>query len=472
MYKVIGVSCSVLPLLVSAGMVEAKAVLEEIVVTAQKRAESLQDVPISVAAITGEAITNNGINRLDDIDEFVPNLMISDNFVGSEIRIRGIGTSPGNSGFEQAVATFIDGVYFGRDRSSLAAFLDIERVEVLRGPQPTFFGQNAIAGALNISTHKPGQEPEGYINATYGTDDEYSVDFAYGGPLTDTLGVRLALRTNGMDGFIENLNSGDVPERDSKSGRLIADYKPTNDLSVTLKYEASELEQSGHTLQPVTCSAETDGNPSTSDPIVPCHYALTNVTGYEAGLNDKLATGGYLPPPSGPVLFLNGAGIPVVDASQVDFFQHEDRNLDTSNAAITLEYDFGDVVLNAISAYVEYDSEEYLDVDATPFALIHPHIVQDFEQTSQEIRLTSASESNHDWMVGIYYQNHELYELNELPTAYLSPFGSITIGQNHTEESEWLSTFFCRHLAYHRQRASAVWPSLYRSGKRRIYSCY
>ncbi len=111
--------------------------LEEIVVTATRRAESLLDVPISVTAITGEAILDHGFSDMEDLSTFIPNLYMRDSFTGQNIRIRSIGTSTGNEAFEQAVAQFHDGVYYARDNLSQNGFYDLERVEIVRDPQPT-----------------------------------------------------------------------------------------------------------------------------------------------------------------------------------------------------------------------------------------------------------------------------------------------------------------------------------------------
>ena len=125
-------------------------VLEEVIVTAQKRAESLQDVPISVSAVQGAKIQEAGIANMAALADYVPNLHIANAPVNTNIYMRGVG-SGNNQGFEQSVGMYIDGIYMGRGRQYRNAFLDIERVEVLRGPQGTLFGRNTVAGAVNIS---------------------------------------------------------------------------------------------------------------------------------------------------------------------------------------------------------------------------------------------------------------------------------------------------------------------------------
>jgi outer membrane receptor protein involved in Fe transport len=158
------------------------AVLEEIIVTAQKREESLQDVPISVNAVSGEKLAEAGIVRLDDLRAYVPNLQVTETGIANNFYIRGIGSGL-NQGFEQSVSIFADGIYRGRGHQSRMAFLDLERVEVLRGPQPILFGKNAIAGAVNLISAKPTQEFEGGFRVAHETEyDETIADLTLSGP--------------------------------------------------------------------------------------------------------------------------------------------------------------------------------------------------------------------------------------------------------------------------------------------------
>ncbi|MFT5768551.1 MAG: iron complex outermembrane receptor protein, partial [Lysobacterales bacterium] len=133
---------------------ETGRVLEEIVVTAQKRTESLQDVPISIVAFSGDRIEAAGLNKLDELQSYIPNLNVTETGIGTLLFIRGIGSGI-NQGFEQSVGAYVDGIYRGRAQQARMPFLDIERIEVLRGPQSTLFGKNSIAGALNIGTARP-----------------------------------------------------------------------------------------------------------------------------------------------------------------------------------------------------------------------------------------------------------------------------------------------------------------------------
>ena len=177
----------------------------DIVVTAQKRAQSLRDVPISIQVVTGESLRERDLNDLPNLTESLPAVKITDNGVATYLYIRGVGSGE-NSGFEQSVGTFIDGIYVGRGRTSRQQQLDLERIEVLRGPQSIFFGNSAIAGAFNVTTASPGSSWEGYVNASYEFELEgRELEAAAGGPLSDTIGIRIAGRYAKSDGWVTNI---------------------------------------------------------------------------------------------------------------------------------------------------------------------------------------------------------------------------------------------------------------------------
>lgn len=199
--------------------------LEEVLVTAQKREQSLQDEPISVSVTTGERLEEFSINVLEEMSASIPNVTITENATQDSVTIRGIG-SGANQGFEQSVGTFVDGVYFGRGRSSRSPFLDVERVEVLKGPQGVLFGKNTIAGALNITTRKPTQEFEGSLEAQYFEgDDSYGATGVLSGPLTDRIAARGVFKYNQSNGCIDNRAIGaDDPEIEEQLLRLALSF--------------------------------------------------------------------------------------------------------------------------------------------------------------------------------------------------------------------------------------------------------
>ncbi len=195
------------------------AAIPTIVVTAQKREQSVQDVPISLQVVTGDDLQDMQISGVEDLAGSLPNVFVTKASVSSNVYIRGVG-SGANAGFEQAVATFVDGVYHGRSRYTQSAFVDVERVEVLRGPQSIYFGNNAIGGAFSVVTRSPDlRNWEGNVQASYEiVGNEPVIEAAVGGPLIqDKLGVRIAGRYSDLGGFIENTNSGeDNPQVEDK----------------------------------------------------------------------------------------------------------------------------------------------------------------------------------------------------------------------------------------------------------------
>ena len=193
MNKILKVAMS-LALICAIGAPLNAQVLEEIIVTAQKREQNLQDVPLSILAILGADIEAGGFENMEGLATFVPNLFMSDSLTGQNLFMRGIGTTEANEAFEQAVAQFHDGVYYGRDSLSQNGFFDLDRVEVARGPQPVFAGQSATAGALSYFSRRPTEEAEGYVTMSYGNDEELSFEGAFGGPLSDTFGIRVSGR--------------------------------------------------------------------------------------------------------------------------------------------------------------------------------------------------------------------------------------------------------------------------------------
>ena len=249
------VNYRVAPLVLAIGLcanssVYAAPALEEVLVTATLRTESLQDVPVSVNAMAGEKMQEAGIDKIEDLQAYVPNLSMSETGIGTNIYIRGIGSGI-NPGFEQSVGMYFDGVSYSRAQLTRAPFLDLARVEVLRGPQNILYGKNSIAGALSLVSARPGQEQEGMISGLYEPDhDEKIVDFMVSGPITDTLGARVAIRKREFGGYIENLTlNRDEPQRDESTIRAISDWDATPDLTAMLKFELGKFDVLGRQVE-------------------------------------------------------------------------------------------------------------------------------------------------------------------------------------------------------------------------------
>lgn len=227
----------------------------EIVVTAQRREQRLQDVPVAVSVVGGETLQRQNITSLNDMAVRLPNVRISTGTIANAITIRGVGSGP-NPGFEQSVATFVDGVYRSRSRSTRAALFDLERVEVLKGPQTTFFGANAIAGALNIVTRKPGEELNYNAVATYvPSTQEYDVQMGVDAPLSPSLSARIAGRVSGSDGYIKSSNTGeDGPHDRTAQGRIALKWEPDSDFRSDLRIDGARSRTRGSGMyQVINC---------------------------------------------------------------------------------------------------------------------------------------------------------------------------------------------------------------------------
>jgi outer membrane receptor protein involved in Fe transport len=447
--------------------------LEEILVTAQLREQSLQDVPISVTAVTGEAIEQGGFSDVEDLSIFVPNLFMRDAFTGQSLIVRGIGTSTGNEAFEQAVAAFSDGVYYGRDNLSQGAVFDLERVEVVRGPQPTFAGQSATAGAINVITRKPGDSWEGGVNAGFGSDEEATLDFAAGGPISDTFGIRFAGRYYELDDVGYTSIIGNVPQgvKENSAARVTAVWAPTDSVDFTFKYERQDVWQRGTPGEYVDCEIRPQFSTAntTIAPGLPAACALDVVlNGANLGaLDGKMGTGGTLDArravdalnaasgalPGSPNYWGNAATIGNIayDLNQVAEYNFpEDREFTADIVLGAVNWQLGDLTLSTNTSWIEYDKEDWLDPDYSSFAIFNDHRLEDFDQFAQEIRLTSPLDRTVSWMVGAYYQEHTLHSRIDvylprlLGTGAYQPAGARAVGFGGmlTEDSEWTSIFF------------------------------
>jgi len=418
----IALSCLVFPRLAPA---QASA-LEEIVVTAQKRAQSLKEVPISANVAKGEFLENTNLNRLQDFAARMPTLNVAESATGDQIYLRGVGSAV-NPGFEQSVGTFLDGVYRGRDAQSRARFLDIERIEVLKGPQTTFFGNNTIGGALNITTRGPGAEPEGYVRAMYGpTDDDREIELAYGGPLTDHIGARAAFRWAGYDGFIRNATRGrNDDEQESFDGRLTLTWEPSADFDAELKVEHHVFHQNGVSKEVTNCP------PGPESPLAgtgfmglgfdgpfggagsTCRLTLLadsmGLIDFETDLNEVSHRGSVFfplttPSPSGvPGLFpVIQPALPSQEA-MVAFDEFVD--LEDTVVGLTLNWDVMGHTLTSVTAWTGYEMDRATDLDNLPIGFAGVHDPAEWDQVSQELRIASPTGQRLEYIAGVYYQH-------------------------------------------------------------------
>ena len=351
--------------------------LEEVVVTATKREVGMQDVPIALSVMGGEKITEQGIGSLTDLAIFMPNVHIAEASAGDQLFIRGIGSGV-NYGFEQSVGTFIDGVYFGRGQASRSAFLDIERVEVLKGSQSTLFGKNTIAGAINITTAKPRDEFEGGIEGSYEPEfGGYSGTATLSGPITDNFSARFVVKKSETDGWMDNnLQDQEEVTREDTVGRLVLGWSPTQDLDVTFKYESGESEATGSNevisvttpiSQPIYESADPD-------------FGRNSGFGYDK----SAATFG--------------------GERNNDTYHDSDWDIST----LTIEWAIGEYTLKSITGYVDYQFDNYRDADYGPLVATARGRDETHEQFTQEFLLTSPVSDSFEYLAGFFYQDEEL----------------------------------------------------------------
>lgn len=389
-----------LPLL--AGLVASSAqavVLEEVIVTATLRAESLQDVPVSVNAVSGEKMMEAGIDKVEDLQAYVPNLTMSETGIGTNIYVRGIGSGI-NQGFEQSVGMYFDGVSYGRAQLSRAPFLDLARVEVLRGPQNILFGKNSIAGALSLHSQRPGQEFEGMVSGLYEPGHgESAIDLVLSGPLTDRLGARLAVRKRDMDGYIENLTlDKDEPNRDEGTVRLLLDWAATDNLQALFKFEVGKFDVTGRQIEII------NDQPS-NHPVFGNTFFGADPNGDGQRNYSEILFNTSVP---GAINIQSDASVlnNMLDykrSSNGDF-----SNNDTQNFTMNIDYALDDYTLTFITGIMSYEYTELCDCDFTGAEVFKVEFEEEYKQFSQEFRITSPVGEFMEYIAGAYYHKSEL----------------------------------------------------------------
>lgn len=375
---------AVIALVHSNAQAQTQVKLEEVVVTAQKRAESLMDVPISISAVSGAKIADINIQRAEDLTAYVPNFQVTQDPIGDKINIRGI-QSGNQAGFEQSVATFVDGIYRGRGTQTRFSFLDVGMVEVLRGPQPTLFGKNTIAGAVNISTNKPTADFEAELSALYNNEfDETELQAIVSGPLTDSLRGRIVILDRQLEeGWVDNkAYDEDNPDSDEQFGRIAIAWDASESTLVSFRYEMGDF--------------EINGQPWVIDRGGPIEGLLAE-SGIPTGKTYTTQMGN------------NGFG-PFAGDDTIDFGSLASFDGDSMETALTVEHQLeSGSTLTAIAGYSEYDFERYVDADFNPIPVLRFDDTEDFEQTSFELRLTSDTGGKFEYIIGAYYQDNEMY---------------------------------------------------------------
>ena len=360
------------------------AVLEEIIVTAEKREASIQDTPISITAYRGGDLERLEIKELQALSAQTPSMAFSRAGGEAQIYLRGIGNNTFGVGVDPSVALHLDGIYLGRAQMGLGQFMDLERVEVIRGPQGTLYGRNATGGAIKVITRAPTDEWEGYLRAYYGNFDRKQGEAAVGGPLSESVGIRLALRGIEDDGFTDDLDpagGSDIDDQESISGRGIIEFAPNDAMSFRFQADWTEFDSHNRTIRPLD----------------------------NTGIAQTL---GALPPPD-------------FDETRNSIPSYLDY--ETGGLAATLEWKITEtIMLTSVTGYREFEDSFRFNTDGTEIDVTETHFERDTNQVSEEIRLSSVGLERLEWTLGYYYFEEEKEEALGLPNrkfaAFAGPF--------------------------------------------------
>ncbi|HEY7776574.1 MAG TPA: TonB-dependent receptor plug domain-containing protein, partial [Kineobactrum sp.] len=357
-------------------------VLEEVIVTAQKREQSLQDVPIAVTAFTNEMLQKTGVRDMFELANNDPALIVgkTQTSTTSSFSIRGVFTSGQNFGLESSVGLYVDGVYRARQSSMINNLVDIASVEVLRGPQGTLFGRNTPSGAVSMNSVMPDHEGSGFLEAGAGDLNLFSLQGAKSFSVIDN---ELALRATGFyqerDGYIDVVGLGDdlIDDRNRWGARLQALYTPTDQLSVLVIADYSEVDE-------ICCAVGSYKNNLVAQGLSTGEIK----TGSDQRVRDLLG---------GTVIdqdrFFDG----VVAAN----FLPESRN-DDQGISIKLDYEASNVLFTSITAYREFESYDFADVDFSDIDALNRRNEATQNQFSQELQLSNETEK-FTWVAGLYY---------------------------------------------------------------------
>ncbi|WP_232522430.1 TonB-dependent receptor [Marinimicrobium alkaliphilum] len=357
--------------------------LEEVLITAQKREQRMTDVPVSVNALQGEKLEESGITSVERMADYIPSLNMTQTGLGTTISIRGI-SSGVNQGFEQSAAQFVDGIHHGRSQLARAPMFDLERVEVLRGPQSILFGKNSTAGAISMITAKPTDTFQGRVSALYEPEHgEQDIRLVVSGPFSDTLSGRLAIMDRQMDGYYHNTTLGrDEAQEESRVIRGSLRWRPSPEWDINLKVEDSTFDSTGRNLEVIN----------------PVELPVEGAVSYAnllAGLTGQVSGGEFV--------------------YQLDTDQNFNRQSngdysynDSQSFALSIERGIGDHDFTSVTGYASYSYEEMCDCDFTGLPMFFIASNEDYTQFSQEFRIASSPAQQVSYLAGVFFQTSEM----------------------------------------------------------------
>jgi iron complex outermembrane receptor protein len=422
---------------------QATAQIEEVVVTARKREESLQDTPVSITAFSAEALEARHIDRLDGIAAATPNLSIdSGTFVSASsaaagIFIRGIGQVDFTLTTEPGVGVYLDGVYIASSMGSLLDLVDVERIEVLRGPQGTLFGRNTIGGAINVTTRQPDDTLHGRLKVTGGAYDRIDAQGDVNLPISDTLAAKLSAATFNKDGFVDAPNTpqgDDLGDVNRDVGRIALRFTPNERFEADFSADYTRVREDG---VPHVRVGSFEGaslaligslaNPASPDfvpppaPLPPPSFIdLYNILA-TVPLGEQGGIAGLFP----GVVPNRYFGQPVLGQHNVLDIEHDDlynptrmdmkSNSDIWGVALTMQYDFEAFSVKSITSYRDLEALTAFDFGAVEQPVAQFMDTFDADQFSEEVQFSgTAFDDRLNWLVGFYYFREEGVNLNDV----------------------------------------------------------
>ncbi len=429
--------------------------IEEVVVTAEKREQNLQDVPSSITVLSGSEMDRDNFQNLMDLQASIPSVVVGSAGASRPfLFIRGIGSRKFDPGTEGAVGVFVDEVYNTRFTNSMMDIVDLERVEVLKGPQGTLYGRNTIGGAIALYTKKPSSELEAKIKVGFGNDGYQKVAGSFSGGLSNSLVGRLTFSSKTDDGNAVQTSTGINNGADNDAIRLslIKDFDDGSELSLTLQDTSYSTDAHLAEAQ-LECGPTIDPNGSPnfmSAAFFTVSRAagaagVAQLTGAGLGPNDCYSTGPPLPffpfgpfagqpnvavlPLIGSDAFINSVRADMNDGPKKIDNDHTGFNeIDSTMATLKYITDINDnLSLTAIYSTTDVDNASSLDFDATSINSIVNYVNEESEQSSTEIRLNYEGD-NFYWVGGLYLLDDEIYRRDNFTTDIQSLVGFVQLG--------------------------------------------
>lgn len=358
--------------------------IEEIVVTAQKREESLQDVPISVVAFTGDSLNELGVQSSEDVMKLVPNAGLQAQGGSKQnFFIRGVGTADFHINVVSAVGIYLDDVALNAPNALTFNAFDLDRVEVMRGPQNTLFGRNTTGGAVNYISRKPSAEDglNGYLRGGYGRHDQFDIEGAMGVPLGDNAAARVAFVSNIRDGVYDNLTLGKKEGSHSRqAGRIQLLMQPSDTMELLLNFHGGMSRDNPLPFKAV-------GTQEPGNITAPCAVPLNDII-----------------PQNNPNC-VDSSGFNHRTSDWDDNYGNMEmtEDVDLWGTSLKASLDIGSMTLTSVTAFDSFEVEYREDSDSSPNMIFQFYQQGDYEQWSQELRLQSDADQRWRWILGFYY---------------------------------------------------------------------